>query len=80
MRNYAPGRTRTCGPLLSIQHQGFPDRPFTQVCWLDYILDIAVPARIVSEEPVPTSERERFPADYPILLDCYSNRFEYQRL
>ena len=55
MRNYAPGRTRTCGPLLSIQHQGFPDRPFTQVCWLDYILDIAVPARIVSEEPLPAS-------------------------
>ena len=47
----APGRTRTCGPLLSIQHQAFPDRPLTRVCWLDYILDIAVPARIVSEEP-----------------------------
>ena len=26
---------------------------FTQVCWLDYILDITVPARIVSEEPRP---------------------------
>jgi len=24
----APGRTRTCGPLLSFQHQAFPDRPF----------------------------------------------------
>ena len=23
----APGRTRTCGPLLSFQHQAFPDRP-----------------------------------------------------
>jgi hypothetical protein len=51
--NNAPGRTRTCGPLLSIQHQAFPDRLFTQVCWLDYILDITVPARIVSEEPRP---------------------------
>src|SRR4030095_3787062 len=50
-RNNAPGRTRTCGPLLSIQHQAFPDRPLTRVCWLDYILDVAVPARIVSEEP-----------------------------
>ena len=47
----APGRTRTCGPLLSFQHQAFPDRPHkTRVCWLDYILDIAVPTRIVSEE------------------------------
>jgi hypothetical protein len=48
----APGRTRTCGPLLSFQHQAFPDRPQnSRVCWLDYILDIAVPTRIVSEEP-----------------------------
>src|SRR5437016_13489279 len=53
LTNYVPGRARTCGPLLSIQHQAFPDRLFEQVCWLDYILDIAVPARIVSEEPLP---------------------------
>ena len=45
-----------------------------RVCWLDYILDITVPARIVSEEPDPIfSDRDRFPADYPILLDFYSN-------
>ena len=76
----APGRTRTCGPLLSFQHQAFPDRPHkTRVCWLDYILDIAVPTRIVSEESSSPSRR-RFPADYPILVDCYSKRFEYQRL
>src|SRR6185295_4209147 len=48
--NNAPGRTRTCGPLLSFQHQAFPDRPLLRVCWLDYILDITVPTRIVSEE------------------------------
>jgi hypothetical protein len=65
----APGRTRTCGPLLSIQHQDFPDRP-SWVCWLDYILDIAVPTRIVSEDPLP-KQLERFPADYPIPPDCY---------
>jgi len=27
-------------------------RSLTQVCWLDYILDITVPTRIVSEEPL----------------------------
>src|SRR5215217_6472117 len=38
-------------------------------CWLDYILDIAVPTRIVSEDP--HQNRDRFPADYPILTGCY---------
>src|SRR5687768_597372 len=47
----APGRTRTCGPLLSFQHQAFPDRPSNRGCWLDYILDVTVPTRIVSEDP-----------------------------
>ena len=27
-----------------------------RVCWLDYILDITVPARIVSEEPLPKND------------------------
>src|SRR4030095_14746573 len=72
-RNNAPGRTRTCGPLLSIQHQAFPDRPLSRICWLDYILDITVPARIVSEESyLDIIDRDRFPADYPILVDFYS--------
>jgi len=57
-----------------------PTACLAQVCWLDYILDITVPARIVSEEPLPMMIRERFPADYPILLDCYSNYIEYRRL
>src|SRR4029453_5217001 len=39
-------------------------------CWLDYILDITVPTRIVSEDPC-SKIRERFPADYPILTGCY---------
>src|SRR4051794_23051475 len=39
-------------------------------CWLDYILDVSVPTRIVSEDPLAAFER-RFPADYPILADCY---------
>jgi hypothetical protein len=43
-----------------------------RVCWLDYILDITVPARIVSEDP-RLKYRDRFPADYPILLDFYSS-------
>ena len=30
-----------------------PTACVVQVCWLDYILDITVPARIVSEEPLP---------------------------
>jgi hypothetical protein len=53
---------------------------FIRVCWLDYILDIAVPARIVSEEPFPDERRQRFPADYPILAVCYSSGIEYLRL
>jgi hypothetical protein len=75
-RHNAPGRTRTCGPLLSFQHQAFPDRPFQSwVCWLDYILDITVPTRIVSEDP-RSKKLARFPADYPILMDCYSKLIE----
>src|SRR5574338_44191 len=66
----APGRTRTCGPLLSFQHQAFPDRPSKWGCWLDYILDVPVPTRIVSEDPLAAMTR-RFPADYPILTGCY---------
>src|SRR5688572_29873988 len=70
---YAPGRTRTCGPLLSIQHQAFPDRPFTRVCWLDYILDIAVPARIVSEEPlICVIDLRKVSCGLPNPPDCYS--------
>src|SRR5678816_84379 len=38
-------------------------------CWLDYILDVSVPTRIVSEDPRRKSRR--FPADYPILTACY---------
>ena len=38
-------------------------------CWLDYILDVSVPTRIVSEDPRPMMRR--FPADYPILTACY---------
>lgn len=38
-------------------------------CWLDYILDVSVPTRIVSEDPPPTASR--FPADYPILAGFY---------
>src|SRR5829696_8182021 len=41
-------------------------------CWLDYILDVSVPTRIVSEDPWPN--RRRFPADYPILAACYLDR------
>ena len=37
-------------------------------CWLDYILDITVPTRLVSEDPCL---QNRFPADYPILEGCY---------
>ena len=40
-------------------------------CWLDYILDIPVPTRIVSEDPHSPKLASRFPADYPILKDCY---------
>src|SRR5687768_12162498 len=75
----APGRTRTCGPLLSFQHQAFPDRPSNRGCWLDYILDVTVPTRIVSEDPSGTKLRfypSRFPADYPILVDFYSDLFD----
>ena len=32
---------------------------FIQVCWLDYILDVTVPARIVSEEPLPSVITEK---------------------
>ena len=46
-------------------------------CWLDYILDITVPTRIVSEDP----RSRRFPADYPILAACYlDQRSKYRRL
>src|SRR5689334_13524084 len=38
-------------------------------CWLDYILDITVPTRIVSEDP--RRQAHRFPADYPILEAFY---------
>ena len=51
-------------------------------CWLDYILDVSVPTRIVSEDPFAI-DPQRFPADYPILLAFYSNskkRSKYQRL
>jgi len=38
-----------------------PTACISQVCWLDYILDVTVPARIVSEEPFPTiADREGF--------------------
>ena len=40
-------------------------------CWLDYILDVSVPTRIVSEDP---RFMNRFPADYPILEDFYLDR------
>jgi hypothetical protein len=40
-------------------------------CWLDYILDVSVPTRIVSEDPFRTYEGKRFPADYPILTAFY---------
>ena len=36
-------------------------------------MDIAVPARIVSEEPLRVIDLGRFPADYPILSDFYSS-------
>jgi len=39
-------------------------------CWLDYILDITVPTRIVSEDP-RRQDAYRFPADYPILEAFY---------
>src|SRR5690349_6683950 len=39
-------------------------------CWLDYILDVSVPTRIVSEDP-SLQIASRFPADYPILTACY---------
>jgi len=48
-------------------------------CWLDYILDVAVPTRIVSEDPstaLGLIYLSRFPADYPILVDFYSDRFD----
>jgi len=52
----------------------------TRVCWLDYILDITVPARIVSEDPFRRSEKpEKVSCGLPnppgFLLE-----FEYQRL
>jgi len=43
-------------------------------CWLDYILDVSVPTRIVSEDPWREIAR-RFPADYPILTACYLDRW-----
>ena len=51
-----------------------------QVCWLDYILDIPVPARIVSEEPLPVVLDVRkvscgLPNPRGLLL-----KIEYQRL
>ncbi len=51
-----------------------------QVCWLDYILDIPVPARIVSEEPLPIVFDVRkvscgLPNPRGLLL-----KIEYQRL
>src|SRR5215213_1520494 len=50
-------------------------------CWLDYILDVSVPTRIVSEDPSALIAR-RFPADYPILAACYLDRdwSKYRRL
>jgi hypothetical protein len=51
-------------------------------CWLDYILDITVPTRIVSEDPL-SHFHDRFPADYPILKDFYLDQIagsKYQRL
>src|SRR6185369_15105112 len=50
-------------------------------CWLDYILDITVPTRIVSEDPC-NKTRSRFPADYPILSDYYwtTESIKYRRL
>ena len=39
-------------------------------CWLDYILDVSVPTRIVSEDPLARMGG-RFPADYPILTNFY---------
>ncbi len=54
---------------------------FAQVCWLDYILDITVPARIVSEEPLPMVRNVRkvscgLPNPRGLLLKS----IEYQRL
>ena len=50
-------------------------------CWLDYILDITVPTRIVSEDP---NDRvgHWFPADYPILEAFYLDQrgLWYRRL
>jgi len=48
-------------------------------CWLDYILDITVPTRLVSEDP---HSANRFPADYPILEACYLDHYgsKYLRL
>ena len=43
-------------------------------CWLDYILDVAVPTRIVSEDPRIVAGR--FPADYPILTACYLDQLD----
>ena len=45
-------------------------------------MDITVPTRIVSEDPRVAICRDRFPADYPILEDCYLDHFgsKYLRL
>ena len=44
-------------------------------------MDITVPTRIVSEDPC-VEIHDRFPADYPILEDCYLDHFgsRYLRL
>jgi hypothetical protein len=54
-----------------------PTACFAQVCWLDYILDITVPARIVSEEPLPKVVHSRkvscgLPNPPGLLLDLTS--------
>ena len=43
-----PSRTRTCNLVLSLPHQVSLTAPPSARCGLDYILDISVPARIVS--------------------------------
>jgi len=53
----------------------------TRVCWLDYILDIAVPARIVSEEPLSLIiDLGKVSCGLPNPHGLLLNRFEYQRL
>jgi len=76
----APGRTRTCGPLLSFQHQAFPDRPSMTGLLAGLYLGhhSPDPYSLWGTHPsVLPDPNGRFPADYPILRIVTHTAIEY---